>query len=896
MHALAVLVLAMAPVAPAASSSGAANQALLRSARTWEVREREDLARLALEKLVAARPDRTDFVLLLAEMDMRVGDLGAARVLLARLETEHPGEEAARTLATEIRVATVDRLKLASVRRLVELDRGDEVRAALADLFPQGAPGGALGIEYYRLLAQAPGGWGEVRQGLERLMGLNPDDPRYRLALARHLATHADTASQALEMLRPMRRREDLRQEELVAAEDAALKVLGRGRRATGAARLLAAASRTGGGRPGGRRGAPAQPVSPPAAAVAADVPRPSAAALAAAAEWRARGRDSDLTGAPALAASERGAADALEAGDVASLVADADALEAAGAASVALALLRAGEALVPESDWLFESEIRLRLRQGDFTGALARLDERPVGAGGAAASAQLRASALDARAMAATERGDTAAARSDLEQALALAPGSAWIRFHLARRYLQDGEPARGRALLVTGRAAAPEDAELAYAEALFLESIDQPVAALAAIATIPAGARSPGVAALEVRLRERLAPTPPARPALAVAAVEGAAEWRDKPGSTGISALSSIDVPFEWHADGFHGATLFATAEALRLDAGTLPGDYPSAALLGSVQAYGPSAPRTVEDGRASGVALGAGLRAPSYAFDVGTTPLGFPIRNLVGGVRYTPTVGRVDLRFEAYRRPVTASLLSFAGRRDPASGALWGGVVETGVGASAARYEDNFSLAAALKIAALAGTHVLANHYVSARLAGDHEIFRRGRLQASAGAALSYWSYAEDLLNYTYGQGGYYSPKSYLSVALPLEIGARGPLIAYRVRAAVAYSDRRDQRTAYYPLDPALMAAALAQPATPGVGAPYFDGGHGHGISVSLYAAFERLVAERTVLGIALDIDRSDYYRPTALTFYVRHALGGAPAQLFASPHPPTPYSRY
>ena len=90
----------------------------------------------------------------------------------------------ARDFEIEYRLAARDRLQLALIRRMFETHHG-QARAALAQLFPRGAPDNAIGIEYYRLLAGTPNGWLPAYQGTKRLITLHADDPNYQLALSR---------------------------------------------------------------------------------------------------------------------------------------------------------------------------------------------------------------------------------------------------------------------------------------------------------------------------------------------------------------------------------------------------------------------------------------------------------------------------------------------------------------------------------------------------------------------------------------------------------------------------------------------------------------------------------------------------------------------------------------
>lgn len=95
--------------------------------------------------------------------------------------------------------------------------------------------------------------------------------------------------------------------------------------------------------------------------------------------------------------------------------------------------------------------------------------------------------------------------ALESLEHALLLAPGDPWVRYDLARLYSRLGLPQLGRRLMLEADEPAREDTgrahTRAYTQALYLNSEDDPEAALAALAQIPLSARTPAMQELEQR-----------------------------------------------------------------------------------------------------------------------------------------------------------------------------------------------------------------------------------------------------------------------------------------------------------------------------------------------------------------------------------------------------------
>jgi tetratricopeptide (TPR) repeat protein len=378
----------------------------------------------------------------------------------------------------------------------------------------------------------------------------------------------------------------------------------------------------------------------------------------------------------------------------------------------------------------------------------------------------------------------------------------------------------------------------------------------------------------------------------------VSASAENRSKPGDAGISELRLQQFAGEWrYAPGYDGH-FFAHTDAVRLDAGRLPHDFASAALLGTIQAAGPQAIATLRktDGAQTGLALGVGYENDIWRVDIGTTPLGFTLQNVVGGVKWSPPLEKMDLAVSLARRAVTSSLLSYAGLHDPVTGRAWGGVLETGLSAQAGYYGPEWSLAGALKVSDLSGTQVLKNRFFGGRAASDWKFISRPHFRAFIGAGVNYWNYSQSLLNYTFGSGGYYSPQSYVSIALPVEIQGEGELWSYRVRAAISHSNSDTKDMPFYPDDPALQSAAGASTLPPGYSRPFFSGGKSSGNSLSFYASGEKQLTRGIVLGAAVDIDRSDFYKPTGFTLYVRHVFGNRESRRVTPPRPTKVYSSY
>ena len=1232
---IALCALIASSVLEAQKSLPLAQDELLRRARVWEVHDRGDLARLALEKLTAARPDSTEALLELGELNLRLPDMRAAQQVLSLLNRRFPGSAAAQIFAIEYRFATRDRLQLASIRRLVQMGRESQARKELDRLFPDGAPGGLLGIEYYRLLASTPSAWRPAYKGLTELAAAHPDDPRYAVALARHMLRNPTTAAKGAAALSALARRDDVRVNEIDELLSTVLRdprynfprgiideYLARHPDDVEARKALSVTERASEERELIGSGALAridadlqernlrrlisslaslpnsEPLAVEARALSAllvgQIPQPAGTAdgIALAAAWMIRSQESRRAGNLELAAAQLHAAVALRTPEFETVIPIASQMESLGEHQLSGELLATAGRLDPDSVWLFETYVRWLVDHERAEEALSLLDSRPVRKGWTAQSRDtLRALALDQRSQSRAAAGHIQEAITDLEAAIDLAPVDPWSRYRLAGLYARKGDSERGRTVLSEGVRRAPDDAAMRYAQSLYLASLQDYEGALAAIKSVPPEDQSEGMIQLQARVRIELArataqrlkaaaapdaaraavleveplaqldvdrarqvafawidlgdsqraialidqyphhpdaatndrePTndrellaraevldhagnterlsvvldqlralplnteqrasaarlqrsldlrriralqserrypsaarrldqmletaaPPddrelriARAELDLAAqnpraardrlaaltseqpddlqtrllyiraltatgetelaraqlrtlqeearaddidtqvgiarrqlaigdaagadrtvqtvlplapqrtdalmlagtaaretrnytaardyftqaqrtgdesaaaqarlaedeidvrlqswAEAAAEVREKPGQSGISRFTSIAIPADWVYTTDNGQRFGLRTDFISVDTGPLSDSFQSAALFGTLQAAGPGAQRLHNNASQSGLSLGVEYATDTLHTDLGTTPRNFLLPQVEGGIEWTPRWGPFDTGLGLARRPVTGSVLSYAGQRDPISGAKWGGVVATGPEVRLGLYRERYSVSASATAAELTGTRVPDNRFFGTRATADWVFLAREHAGLSTGVIINYWHYDQNLQNYTFGSGGYYSPQSYVSIAIPIEL--RGTLRGWNflLRASLAHTSSRTDRAPFYPSDADLQSRAAASPLPAGYDQPYFTATRSTDLSLSAYAAVEGQISRTFVMGAKIDIDRADYYRPTTYMLYLRHVFGSSAARLAAPPRPVKLYDDY
>lgn len=192
---------APAPRSAAQSPPNAEMARLLSAAHMWNDKDRADLARGVLEKVLLIDPVQPDALLLLGLIEIRSNQPAEAAKLLQRLQRAHPGHPATRELGDALRIATRDKRELAITRRLAQNSEYEEANAHLRALFPDGAPSGELAMDYYRIAAGLPGGRARAIAELRRRTRERPDDPYLQLTLASLLTDRSAQREEGLGML-----------------------------------------------------------------------------------------------------------------------------------------------------------------------------------------------------------------------------------------------------------------------------------------------------------------------------------------------------------------------------------------------------------------------------------------------------------------------------------------------------------------------------------------------------------------------------------------------------------------------------------------------------------------------------------------------------------------------
>lgn len=377
----------------------------------------------------------------------------------------------------------------------------------------------------------------------------------------------------------------------------------------------------------------------------------------------------------------------------------------------------------------------------------------------------------------------------------------------------------------------------------------------------------------------------------------VETAYYTSSKSGDDGISRFNLTEVPVYGRVPfGYHGHA-FAHADQLRLSSGRLDGQADTARDYGKIAALGNQSLPYGGEQQAKGTFLAAGYEADQWRADIGLTPSTFPVSYLTGGLRLNGEWQDNTWSVDVSRRPVTSSVLSFAGAKDPVTGEVWGGVRRTGSTVRLSRdLNEAVSVSGAVGVGVLSGENVPTNRELSLRSGVDWTVLNDADQRVNTGMTLSWSQYGQNLGGYTFGQGGYYSPQSNVSLGVPIEWTGRQGWWSWQLAGALGYSQTRSDGSDFYPDRPDLQAAAVSRANALGFGAPVRDGSSGGGVSYSAQGALEARVTPQWVLGGLFQFDRSEDYAPDRFALYLRYHFEPQKGAVPYPPRPVTPYSRY
>jgi len=331
--------------------------------------------------------------------------------------------------------------------------------------------------------------------------------------------------------------------------------------------------------------------------------------------------------------------------------------------------------------------------------------------------------------------------------------------------------------------------------------------------------------------------------------------------------------------------GGELSARVQAVNIDAGRLDSGLSNLRRFGTNPVLLPGSAGFLADAQATalrprdqsvtGTAIGAAYARSGVTVDLGSTPLGFREQRLLGGIEFTPRISEnIQLRLRGERRSVTDSLLSWSGTRDSASGTVFGGVTRT-TGRAQVEYSANqISAYAGGGYSSITGRNVADNNRLEASAGIGYAVMRSPTRELTTGLDLSYYAYDRNLRNFTFGQGGYFSPQTYINASVPVDYRERLGNFAYHVGASLGVANFREKSSPVFPTDPGLQSTLDQQAASDTSIATRYGSQRSTTLTAGLRADVEYALTPVLRIGATARYDRSADFNETRALVYARY----------------------
>lgn len=360
---------------------------------------------------------------------------------------------------------------------------------------------------------------------------------------------------------------------------------------------------------------------------------------------------------------------------------------------------------------------------------------------------------------------------------------------------------------------------------------------------------------------------------------------------GTGGYSDLKAHTTMLQADAPLADGRMFFRT-DVVNMDVGSFSTRDPQWGTSNSTPHASGSHPHS-----AHGASVAVGWKNDTWSGDIGTTPMGFDVVDVVGSLSYSNDLGPVGYTLSAQRRPISSSLLAFGGQRDINTGTTWGGVRATGaaVGVSYDKGEAH-GVWASVGGDNITGKNVADNWRVRWMTGYYYKLINKDNEHLTIGANNMIWHYEKDLSGYTLGQGGYYSPQEYVSFSLPVNWRKRTANWSWELGGSVSWSHSRTKDGMRYPIQ-SLIPRDRSQEPDEGrfqdIDAPV-SGGSSSGTGYTARAVVERRLTDNWSIGAGIDIQQAKDYTPSHALIFVRYSQAGWQGDMNLPPQPLMPYA--
>jgi tetratricopeptide (TPR) repeat protein len=337
-----------------------------------------------------------------------------------------------------------------------------------------------------------------------------------------------------------------------------------------------------------------------------------------------------------------------------------------------------------------------------------------------------------------------------------------------------------------------------------------------------------------------------------------EASVQIREKSGDSGLSKLTETTSTLQAHHPLSKGEKVVVSLRHIQLSSGSAPEDV----FAGSYYTGTPQMNDLITSASFVEPEFRYMKEGPTeYTLALGVSPVG-------GAVSARPTFSLEargsPWKIEAHQVPVRESILSYSGLEDPYGDSTWGGVKKSGVkGAVSLVPRTDYVLYIEAGYDYYTGEDVMENRAYN----GTVVFIRLIPLKAvdfSAGAFMTTFGFEKNTNYYTFGHGGYFSPRSFVALGPTLQFRSKPcGTVWYNVQAALSYMSHETDDTPHYP---------LGGTGTEDTG--QYEGERSSDIGYSLQGEARKLLASKWVVGLSLKINKSSDYTEWLALLSLQH----------------------
>lgn len=267
-------------------------------------------------------------------------------------------------------------------------------------------------------------------------------------------------------------------------------------------------------------------------------------------------------------------------------------------------------------------------------------------------------------------------------------------------------------------------------------------------------------------------------------------------------------------------------------------------------------------------NGFGAEAQLSGQNFGLRFGSTPRGFPVRNVIGGARFRPGGGPITLSFD--RDSVKDTILSYAGAQDPISRRVWGGVIANSGNATANFGDEKSGVYFNFGFHHLTGQSVQTNRRIDGTLGTYWRLVHTPVGSLNAGLNLFAMSYSKNLRYFTVGHGGYFSPQRFLLFNVPITWSGKTRRLEYTVGTSIGSQSFTEDSSAYFPLDPLVQ----------GKTGPYYPKLSSSGVNYNVDFRTAYQIAENWFLVGYLNVNNARFFSQQSAGISIKYSFRPRP----------------